>query len=139
MTRFCGTRFSDLQAHLKPILINNRLETVTTQRGITVEFFTVHMPEFHTAYTRIHLPNRMNKLYSKCFLGEFGKSCLFNVFEICLLGNAKQSTQCGYGISPLVLRMQVCYCLAPTFFLILMLNCSSVTFIISSYASARRR
>ena len=139
MTRVCGTGFPDLLSYLQPILINDRLEAVSPQRCIPIEFFGIHIPQFHSSDARIYFPYRMDKLHSKRFLGEVCKSGLFNILEIGLLGNAKQSTQRNYRIAPLVLCMQVCYCLAPAFFLILMLNCSSATFIISSYASALKR
>lgn len=98
----------------------------------SVEPILVHDPQLHATDTRIDSPYIVDKLKREVLPGGSCQNGILIVFIIGLLTHTKQCAKIRHSIFSGGFCVQGCYCLAPAFFLIGMLNFFSAISIIVS-------
>ena len=94
---------------------------------------TIHIMQFVTTQAWIYLTDILYKLYHHLLLESLLAQSI-PVLIICLPALAKQPAEKAHGLAFDLLCGKLCYCLAPAFFLIGMLNIFSASSIITSLA-----
>ena len=131
MSGVCGLRLAFFHPDLHSIIAEHVHEPVSSDAFFPGEVVAIHHPYFKASYTRILFSRFSSELQSERFSGNLYSCRVIAPLVISLLAYASQFAQ---PLNRIILRglcVQVVYCLAPAFFLMLTLNCFSATLIIS--------
>ena len=131
MRRIRSPRLAHFPADLEAAFVYDAAEAVAPDRHVAGEALPVHVPYLNSTDTGVFTADFTDVLKGELLLGGFGQGRVFVILIVSLLAYANQSAKRPDTEAPGVFCVQVSYCLAPTFFLIGILNLDSATLIIS--------